>query len=353
MELLELEQREPEQRRSAGTRPPPLAEPTAAADAAPALARPAGYRPWSGSFRSPLASVWPIARVSLKMMFRQKLFWLLYGLALLNFLTYLAGIYLFAQIDLEGLTAGKATPQQVKFWSDMKNTLQKQLKLAGNAETFRNFFWYQGYFVTAVLALAGAILVGNDYRHGSLPFYLSKPLTRWHYIAGKCLAVAVFINLLTTVPALLLFIECSLFEDDYLRINWRLLVGILGYAAVLTAPLSLAIIALASWLRKTAPLVMVWLGLLLFARLIGNFLVDVLRQAPAWRLMDLWNVLYVLGSWCLGVGAELTSPEKRMGGPSPPRLQPSPEWALLAAAVAVVFCLLILRRQIRAVEVVR
>ena len=40
-----------------------------------------------------------------------------------------------------------------------------------------------------VLALAGSVLVGNDFRFGSLPFYLSKPLGRWHYVLGKCLAV--------------------------------------------------------------------------------------------------------------------------------------------------------------------
>ena len=57
-----------------------------------------------------------------------------------------------------------------------------------------------------VLALAGAVLVGNDFRWGGLPFYLSKPLTRWHYLLGKCLAVAVFVNLMTTVPALVLYL---------------------------------------------------------------------------------------------------------------------------------------------------
>ena len=46
-------------------------------------------------------------------------------------------------------------------WTDVKNTLQKSLKLAGDAETFRNFFWFQGYFVMAVLALAGATTIGT------------------------------------------------------------------------------------------------------------------------------------------------------------------------------------------------
>ena len=165
--------------------------------------------------------------------------------------------------------------------------------------------------------------------------------------------MGVFINLFTTLPALLLFIECWLFEEDYLRVNWRLLAGILGYGAVLTVPLSLLIIAVASWLRKTAPLAMVWLCLLLFARFIANFLVDVLHRSPSWRLIDIWNVLYVLGSWCLGVEANLSSPERRMQMPSPPRLQPGPEQALIVAVVVVVACLVYLRWRIRAVEIVR
>lgn len=324
---------------------------TAPLPAAPA--RPMGYRGWSGSFRLPLLSVWPIARVGLKMMFRRKLFWAMYVLALFNFLVYFAGIYLFAQIDLEALTAGKATQQQIKMWTDVKTALQKNLKLTGDAETFRNFFWFQGYFVMAILALAGSTLIGNDYTQGSLPFYLSKPLSRWHYLGGKLLAVAVFILLLTTVPALVLFVECSLLEADYFNINWRLLSGLLGYGALLSVGLSLVIIALASWLRKTAPLIMVWLGLLVFARLLGNFLVDGLRQSPSWRLIDFWNVLYVLGSRCLGVAAELTSPERRMAGPSPPRLQPEVWQAALVFSIVVLACLIYLQRRIRAVEVVR
>ena len=54
-----------------------------------------------------------------------------------------------------------------------------------------------------MLALAGSVLVGNDFLHGSLPFYLSKPIGRWHYVLGKCLAIGVFVNLMTTLPAIL------------------------------------------------------------------------------------------------------------------------------------------------------
>ncbi len=312
-----------------------------------------GYRPWQGRLRPRWTSPWPVARVALRIMLRQKLLWVIYAVSLLTFFVYFGGIYLFAQIDLESLTQGRATQAQVRMWTDIKLSLQKNLKLTGDAETFRNYFWFQGYFVMACLVLAGSIVIGNDFQQGSLPFYLSKPLHRWHYLAGKCLVVALVINLFTTLPALLLFLECALLEVEYASGQGRVFVGILGYGLTLTIPLSLLIVALASWLRKTAALAMVWVGLLFFARLMGNFLVDGMGFSRQWRLLDLWNVMYVVGSRCLGVTAELSRPESRASGmPSPPRLQPDLTYALLVLGLVVLVSLFFLHRRIRAVEVV-
>src|SRR5436309_3393160 len=60
-----------------------------------------GYRPWRGKLGSSLRSIWPISRVALLMVFRQKFFWVLYILALMTFLVFFFGIYLFSQIDTE------------------------------------------------------------------------------------------------------------------------------------------------------------------------------------------------------------------------------------------------------------
>ena len=53
-----------------------------------------GYRPWRGKLGSSLRSIWPISRVALLMVFRQKFFWVLYILALMTFLVFFFGIYL-------------------------------------------------------------------------------------------------------------------------------------------------------------------------------------------------------------------------------------------------------------------
>lgn len=310
-----------------------------------------GYRPWNGLPVTAWWTPWPIARVALAMIFRQKLFWLLYILALLNFLLFASGIYLFSQIDLEALTNNRSSPQMLKFWTDMKNTLQRQLKLAGDAETYRNFFWFQGYFVMAILALAGSTLVGDDYQHGSLSFYLSKPIHRWHYVIGKMLAVAVFLAMLTTLPAVVLFLEAMLLSDDIATAPWHLLWGVLGYGAVLTIVLSPLVIALASWLRRRVPLVMVWTCILFFCRIMGDFLVDVLRYPPQWRMIDLWNLMYVVGSWCLQTSADLGGSE-RIRQLSQAARQPPVEQAILALLTVSTLAVIYLHTRIRAVEVV-
>ena len=318
-----------------------------------------GYRPWTGgTLRGAWRSPWPIARIALRMVFRRKLFWVLYVLALLNFMIFFSGIYLLAQVDLlleQEEVAGQLQKLPLggkgifPVVERLANSLKRGLGLTGDAATYRNFFWYPGYIVMAPLALAGSVVIGNDYQHGSLPFYLSKPLGRWHYLAGKFLALALFITMMTTLPALALYLEFGLLGDwSYLRENLNLVWGILGYGAAVTVVLSLLVLATASWLRKTVPMVLVWVGLLFFCRVLSRLLVDRLRLDPSWRLIDIWNSLYIVGSKCLGTAAELSSRRNR---PQPPQ----PEWweAALVLGAIVVTCLIYLNRRIRAVEIVR
>jgi ABC-2 type transport system permease protein len=300
------------------------------------------YRAYRGALGGPLGGAWAIARCGLWTILRRKLFWGLYTFAVLIFLFFFFGQYLMSwvgtQIGQEPIYLNQSTRIQIKP-AELLDYLQRQLKLNGTGETFRNVIWYEGYLVMTVLALAGSILVGNDFRYGSLPFYLSKPLGRWHYVLGKCLAAAVFVNVLTTLFALLLWVEFGLLDSwSYFWDTLHLVPGILGYGAVLTVLLSLLLVATASWLRKTVPMIMVWTALFVFARGIGEVLSRIGGDAVRWKLIDLWTDAYVVGNWCMGLPHDA-------GQPSPP------EAALVLAAV-VLACLTYLNRRIRAVEVV-
>lgn len=318
------------------------------------------YRPWRGELRGSARLVWPIARVSLGLLLRRKLFWAIYALSLTLFLMFFFGQYLLAWAESQ--TAEQSVrilgvPVKTREFIEL---LQKALKLNGSAETYRNFIALQASVVMIVLALAGSILVGNDFRFGSLPFYLSKPLNRWHYLIGKGLAIGVFVNLLTTVPALILFTQFGMLEESWayfrgqgttiglgttaftLPVN-SLLFGILGYGLVLTVSLSVLLLAMASWLRKTVPMIMAWTTLFIFIPRLTLALVEGLQYSPRWRLFDLWNNIYIVGSYCLGLGTDV---EKNA-------TLPSVLEASCVLGAACLLCLIYLNQRIRAVEVVR
>jgi ABC-2 type transport system permease protein len=269
----------------------------------------------------------------------------LYALGLFIFLLFFFGQYLLAwaetQTSEENVRVGgfgQANPQQ------LIGILRGLLNLKGTGETYGIFFNYQGWIVMIVLALAGAILVGNDIRFGSLPFYLSKPLSRWHYLLGKGLAVSVFINLMTTLPALMLFVQYGLLESwGYFIDSAHLFFGILGYGLILTVTLSLMLLATASWLQRTVPMIMAWTTLFLFCRLLSRVLVEGLHYDPSWRLIDLWNCTYVVGHACLGIDFRATRPGSQ------------PAWyeAALVLVGVCTLCLSYLVLRIRAVEIVK
>jgi hypothetical protein len=315
------------------------------------------YRAWQGRFRRPLWSVWPIARVALGIVLRRRLFWILYAFTLLLFLMFFFGFYLFtwaeSRPDLARVQIGKMNPSQQQVTDFIRRA---RGVLNGGQDTYQVFFQYEGAMVVITLALVGAAVVGNDFTRRGLPFYLAKPISRWHYIAGKCLAVAAVVMLMTTVPALGLYAQHTMDDWEYFwsadyfldagvkgPAGLPLLLGVLGHGSVFAVVLSVLLVATASWLRRTIPLLMVWMALFFFLRPVARLLVDVLKYDARWRLLDLWNDMCLVGQWCLDIDHDTIRP------------LPQPEYWEAAVALAGVCaaCLIYLSRRIRSVEVVR
>ena len=83
------------------------------------------------------------------------------------------------------------------------------------AETFRDFLEQQGFFVFFVTIYVGAGLIANDRRANALQIYLSKPLLRAEYIAGKAAILFTFLMLVTLVPAILLLFVQVMFAGSF------------------------------------------------------------------------------------------------------------------------------------------
>src|SRR5262245_7941103 len=138
--------------------PAPPDHPTSTQSLAPAPLL--HYRAWRGQFRGSFWSVWPIARVSLGITLRRKLFWAVYALGLLFFCMFFFGQYLLAWVETQmaeqdvRILGAKVNPQ------DLAPQIRTGFNLNGSGYTYRNFFRLQGAMVVIMLALAGSVLVG-------------------------------------------------------------------------------------------------------------------------------------------------------------------------------------------------
>src|SRR5205814_782855 len=96
------------------------------------------------------------------------------------------------------------------------------------------------------------------------------------------------------------------------------------------------------WVRQTVPMVMLWMGLFVMLRMMASWLVDGLKLSTEWKLLDLWNDLYLCGISCLGARHDTVRPE------------PQPEFwqGWLTVGCVCVVCAVYLRRRIQAVEIV-
>uniref|UniRef100_A0A7C4QK84 ABC transporter permease n=1 Tax=Schlesneria paludicola TaxID=360056 RepID=A0A7C4QK84_9PLAN len=285
----------------------------------------AGYREWGGNWRSPWRASLALVRVGLAIIFRRWVFWALIGLGLMNFLFNFAFIYLKATLVVQ-------TPELERFLDNYRVT--------GTGEAYADFMNAQAAITTLLLAFAGSALVGSDYQRGGMVFYLSRAIDRRHYIVGKLLAIAAVVALITTVPALVLYVEYGLLSKSlaYFRENWRILGGILGFGLVLAVVQSFLLFAVAAWVPRTVPLVMTWLGLFVLLSALAHAMRRI-ADNRRWLLLALWEDMYHLGRWCFGS--------------LPPNRVPSArETALVLVGVCVVCALLIVRR-VRAVEVVK
>ena len=138
--------------------------------------------------------------------------------------------------------------------------------IAPSPEMFREFFEQQGFFVFVVTVYAGAGLIATDRRVHALQIYLSKPLTRAEYVAGKLAILIVLLLLVTWVPALLLLLLQVLFAGSltFLRENLFLVPAITVFSFLYALLASFTMLALSSLSTSARYVAVLYTGALLF-----------------------------------------------------------------------------------------
>jgi ABC-2 type transport system permease protein len=245
----------------------------------------ARYHTWQGTRGSAWRGVAAMVRTGLLQVFRRKSYWVVLILGLFQFLAFWAVIWAVTQLkDLptearEGLLEGfgfSATPRP------------------GKENGYTMFVERQAVVVMILLTFTGSLLVGGDFRNNALAFYLSRSIDRRHYILGKLLTIGVLVSLLTTLPALLLFIEYGMFTSsfDYWWANWRVPLGIVFYGAVLSTVLSILLVCISSYLQRMAPIAITWASLFVLLRAVRGLMKE---KSIYWGLIDPWRDMHYVG----------------------------------------------------------
>jgi ABC-type transport system involved in multi-copper enzyme maturation permease subunit len=138
--------------------------------------------------------------------------------------------------------------------------------LAPTAQTFREFLEQQDFFVFIVTIYVGAGLIANDRRANALQIYLSKPLMRAEYIAGKAATLFAFLLLVTWLPAMLLLLLQVLFAGSFafLRANLFLFPAITVASLLQVLVATFTMLALSSLSKSSRYVGILYAGIIFF-----------------------------------------------------------------------------------------
>jgi ABC-2 type transport system permease protein len=219
-----------------------------------------GYRRYDGR-RDALGRGWTvIAATGIRALVARRMFLLLLALAWLPFVIRAGQLYAAANFPSASFLA--VTPR-----------------------TFRDFLDTQGLFVFFVTIYVGSGLIANDRRANALQIYLSKPLTRTEYIAGKLSILVLFLLFVTWLPAMLLLVAQVLFAGSFsfLGSNLFLLPAITVFSLVQVLAASVSMLGLSSLSRSSRFVAVMYAGLMFFTEAIADVVAAITgRSSAAW-----------------------------------------------------------------------
>jgi len=209
---------------------------------------------------------------------------------------------------------------------------------APTAETFRQFLEVQDIFVFFVTIYVGAGLIANDRRANALQIYLSKPLMRSEYIAGKAAVLFSFLLFVTLVPALFLLVLQVLFAGSFafLKANLFLFPAIIVASLLQSILATFTMLAFSSLSKSSRYVSILYAGILFFTAAIYGVMYAITGNSSL--------------SW-LSLGANLNQVVDVIFRIKPRYATPWPV-SLIVIIGLIVLSISVLERRVRGVEVV-
>lgn len=219
------------------------------------------------------------------------------------------------------------------------NFAQAAALLGVKADTFRDFLDQQSAFVFFITIYVGAGLIANDRRANALQVYLSKPLTRAEYVAGKAAILFVFLSLVTWAPAIALLFVQIMFAGSFafIRDNIFLLPAITLFSVLQVLLATMTMLALSSMSKSSRFVGVMYAGLMFFTAAVFAVVREI-TSSSAMLWISPTAALEQIGDAIFRMPLSYAVP---------------PAVAFLSIIGLIVISALILERRVRGVEVVQ
>jgi hypothetical protein len=207
----------------------------------------------------------------------------------------------------------------------MSNNLAERVA-SGDRSSWRVTFWTwllmtffrypQATIVVFILGYITPSLIARDVRSRAFLLYFSRPIGRLDYMAGKLFIPAAFLALVTTVPALVLYLIGLIFSPDIsaLLSTWDIPIRILLASLSLILPTASLAVTLSSMTQESRFAAFSWFAI--WALGYGAYLAVIITRAatgsvdfgeamndPAvvrWAPISLYNCLGQVQTWIFG-----------------------------------------------------
>jgi ABC-2 type transport system permease protein len=129
----------------------------------------------------------------------------------------------------------------------------------------------------ALVLLVGPNLISQDLRYNALPLYLSRPLRRVDYFAGKLGVIVTIVGGAIIVPCAAAYALGLLFSLDFsiIRDTYRIFGASVLYGMIIALSTGLLMLALSSLSRNSRYVAIMWIGVWIITSTVSLVLVNI------------------------------------------------------------------------------
>lgn len=287
-----------------------------------------GYRGWSGRLDSGWMRWTVIASVGIRRAWQSRWLRRMLFFAWLPALWFGVGFFLWEQAALYPDWRQTLRP----FLQGMPPTPElNQIREAvrtGDLESSRHTVWAwllqtlfrnpQGVVMVMVVGLIAPPLISQDVRSRAFLLYFSRPLTRGEYLFGKLASVWVYLSVISTLPALALYVLGVLLSPNLSVISatWDIPFRILAASLVLMLPTSVLALCFSSLTQESRYAGFAWFAVWILGWFtygaatsaeVFNAQRDTMRsglpmvmEESSWTHVSLYHTLGRVQSWVFG-----------------------------------------------------